>query len=282
MTTATRDFGLGIGWRAEIAPLIDCHAGLGFVEIVAESVDPKHPGDALLRLMDRGVAIIPHGISLSLGGAEYPDPARLERLAKLAERFRSPFVSEHVAFVRAEGVEAGHLLPVPRDRETLDILVENVGVAQKSLPVPIALENITALFEWPSPAMTEGAFLRELLDRTRALLLLDVANVFAAAKNFGHDPLAFFRSLPLDRLAYVHVGGGEEHDGVYHDTHAHAVPAEVFALVEDLCAMTHVPGLMLERDDQFPEPEDIERELATLAAAVAAGNARRNGVPHVR
>lgn len=277
MTSTNREFGLGIGWRAEIVPLIESHTGLGFVEVVAESVDPKRPGDALLRLMDRGVAIIPHGISLSLGGAEFPDPARLDRLAQLAERFHSPFVSEHVAFVRADGVEAGHLLPVPRDRETLDILVENVALAQKALPVPIALENITALFEWPAPAMTEGAFLRELLDRTGALLLLDVANVFAAAKNFGHEPLAFFRSLPLERLAYVHVGGGEEHDGVYHDTHAHAVPPEVFALVEELCAMTRVPGLMLERDDQFPEPAEIERELASLAAAVASGNARRMG-----
>jgi hypothetical protein len=26
--------------------------------------------------------------------------------------------------------------------------------------------------------------------------------------------------VPLERIAYVHVGGGVERDGIYHDTHA--------------------------------------------------------------
>ncbi len=111
---------------------------------------------------------MPHGISLSLGGAERPDPARLEALARLAVRFLAPMVSEHIAFVRAGGVETGHLLPLPRTRDALDVLVANVCEAQSALPVPLALENIAALVEWPEAEMDEAQFLTELLERTGA------------------------------------------------------------------------------------------------------------------
>ena len=37
--------------------------------------------------------------------------------------------------------------------------------------------------------------------------------------------MALLDRLPLERVAYVHVAGGAEHDGLYHDTHTDAVPA---------------------------------------------------------
>ncbi len=46
------------------------------------------------------------------------------------------------------------------------MLCENVRIAQESLPVPLALENIAALFSWPDDEMSEGRFLRELVERT--------------------------------------------------------------------------------------------------------------------
>lgn len=61
--------------------------------------------------------------------------------------------SEHVAFVRAGGIEAGHLPPVSRTRESLEIVVENVLTARQTLPAPLALENIAALVEWPEGEM---------------------------------------------------------------------------------------------------------------------------------
>jgi uncharacterized protein (UPF0276 family) len=77
------------------------------------------------------------GIGLSLGGAERPHPARLEHLPSVTERVGAPLVGEHIAFVRADGRDAGDLLPVPRTREALEILCENVAIAQAALPVPL-------------------------------------------------------------------------------------------------------------------------------------------------
>jgi hypothetical protein len=276
MRAATPQLGLGIGWRPELALWIDRRPDLGFVEIVAENFDPAEPIPKPLELLrERGVAVIPHGISLSLGSAEPLDRRRLDHLARLAERLDSPLVSEHAAFVRAGGIEAGHLLPVPRTAAALDVLVENIAAAQQVLPVPLAIENITALVEWPESEFDEPAFLRELLERSGAGLLLDISNVFANCANHSRSAAAYLDELPLERIAYVHVGGGMFEGNAYHDTHAHAVVPEVVELIEQLAARTSLPGIMLERDDRFPAGDELTREFAALVAAQSRGDQQR-------
>jgi uncharacterized protein (UPF0276 family) len=263
--------GLGIGWRPELAWMIEQRADLGFVEVLADdfATAPAVPVE-LERLRERGVALVAHGVSLSLGGAEDPQRARLHALARLARRIDAPLVSEHLAFVRAGGVESGHLLPVPRTREALDIVVRNVRAAQALLPVPLALENIATLVEWPGAEMSEADFIAEVLDRTGALLLLDLANLHANRRNHGVDPTVFFDRVPFERVAYVHVAGGVAEGGLYHDTHAHALPAPVLGLLAQLQERTHVPGVLLERDDRFPPDDVLGAELDAIAAVIRA------------
>jgi uncharacterized protein (UPF0276 family) len=129
---------------------------------------------------------------------------------------------------------------------------------------------VAALLEWPAPELDEAAFLTELLDRTGALLLLDLANLHANARNHGGDPLAFLDALPLERIAYVHVAGGVERDGLYHDTHAHPTPPAVLELVTELCARRDPPAVMLERDDDYPPEPELAAELDAISAATGA------------
>ncbi len=268
--------GLGLGWRSELAGLALRRSDLGFVEILAEAFPETRPLPLPLEaLRRRGVEVVPHGLRLSLGGAHEPDQERLAHLAGLAERVGAPLVSEHIAFVRAGGLEAGHLLPVPRTREALDVVAANVRIAMASLPVPLALEPIASLFEWPEAEFDEADFIAELLDRTGALLLLDVANLYANARNHGFDPIAVLDRLPLDQLAYVHVAGGTDVGGLYRDTHVHPVPPEVLGLLQELAARQLVPGVMLERDGRYPPFAEIEGELDAIATA-----ARSRQQPH--
>jgi len=268
--------GVGIGWREELAGFVARRERLGFVEVVAESLAADGPLPAGLEApRRRGVPVVPHGVRLSLGSAGEPDPGRVGHLARLAERLGAPLVSEHVAFVRGGGLEAGHLLPVPRTRDALDVLAANVRLAQAELGVPLALEHVAALLEWPAPELDEAAFLTELLERTGALLLLDVANLYANARNHGGDPLVLLDRLPLERIAYVHVAGGVERDGLYHDTHAHPTPPGVLDLVAEVCARRDPPGVMLERDDDYPPEPELAAELDAIAAATRAGVSRK-------
>lgn len=95
--------GTGIGWRPEIADAVERMPGIDWVEAVAENVCPGHLPESLLRLRERGVTVIPHGVSLGLGGADRPDECRLTALAERAEALGAPLVTEHIAFVRAGG-----------------------------------------------------------------------------------------------------------------------------------------------------------------------------------
>ncbi|MFF1376194.1 DUF692 domain-containing protein [Streptomyces sp. NPDC058308] len=267
--------GTGIGWRPEIADAVEAMPGIDWVEAVAENLCPGHLPDSLLRLRERGVTVVPHGVSLGLGGADRPDEGRLTALAERAHALGSPLVTEHIAFVRAGGartatqpLEAGHLLPVPRTRDALDVLCENVRIAQDALPVPLAVENIAALIAWPGEEMTEGQFLYELVERTGVRLLIDVANLHTNHVNRGEDPSKALAELPVEAIAYVHVAGGFERDGVWHDSHAHPVPEPVLAILADLAARICPPGVLLERDENFPEPAELERELDAIRATV--------------
>ena len=271
--------GLGIGWRPELALAIERREALGFIEVTAENVQLDDIPPALTRMVTRGVPVIVHGLSLSLGGAERPDPRRLDHLARVAERLSARLVSEHLAFVRADGLEAGHLLPVPRTREALEVIVDNVAWARRLLPFPLALENIATLVEWPGAEMDEASFLAELLGRTDTGLLFDVSNMYANARNGGWDPVSALARLPLDRLAYVHVAGGTVRDDLYHDTHAHPIGAGPLAFLEELCSRIEPPGVMLERDDAFPSGDELDAELEAIQQAIARGAARRMGSP---
>ncbi|NMM90781.1 endonuclease [Rhodococcus sp. SRB_17] len=255
--------GLGIGWRPEIAGIIAQLDNLAFCEVIAESIGSAAPPE-LERL---AVPVIPHGISLSLGGAEMLDPRRIDHLARVAELLDAPMVSEHIAFVRAGGIEAGHLLPVPRSYEALDALTRNITRTQDSLPAPLAVENIAALFDWPDNELTEAEFLSELIERTGVHLVLDIANVYANALNRQRDPWTELSRLPLDHIAYCHIAGGSFRNGRYHDTHTDRVPEPVLEMLTRLTAEGHHPAVMLERDGNYPPALELLDELDAIADA---------------
>jgi len=50
---------------------------------------------------------------------------------------------------------------------------------------------------------------------------------------------------------------------------------EALALLEELCARTEPPGILLERDDDFPAEEEMASELDALASARERGARRR-------
>ncbi|WP_093813293.1 DUF692 domain-containing protein [Streptomyces sp. Ncost-T6T-1] len=269
------ELGIGIGWRPEIAAEVEALSGIDWVEAVAENLCADHLPDSLVRLRERGVTVVPHGVALGLGGADRPDPDRLAALAARAELLGAPLVTEHIAFVRAGGpltasprLEAGHLLPVPRTWDALDVLCENVRIAQDSLPVPLALENIAALITWPDEELTEGQFLAELVERTGVRLLIDVANLHTNHVNLGQDPAKALDELPVEAIAYVHVAGGVEKNGVWHDTHAHPVSEPVLDVLAELRSRVDPPGVLLERDDAFPPGAELAGELDAIRATL--------------
>lgn len=246
----------GLGWRPEIASVATqaVASGLiGFVEVIAEDATALDPTQV-------SVPVIPHGVGLSLGSADPTDLGPVSVLGEAASRFGSPLVSEHLAFVRAGGWSAGHLLPVPRTPLGVEVLVANIATVSAQLPVPLAVELPAVLVTWPEDTLSDAQFVTEVLSRCEALLLLDIANVYANAVNAGREPVTDLRGFPLERIAYCHLAGGRWVDGVYLDTHTDPVPDEVFALAAEL------PGvpMMIERDGEYPTPQALLAEVSRL------------------
>lgn len=254
--------GVGIGWRPEITGFVAGLPGLRFVEVIAESLPAGELPPPLRLLRDNGVTVVPHGVRLSLGGAEPVERQRVTHLVKCAEATEAPLVSEHIAFVRAGGIEAGHLLPLPRSWEAVHAIVANIRRTRSELPVPLALEPIAQLFDWPDNELTDAQFLTEILERTEALLLLDLANLYANAVNRDLDPMSTLDGLPLERIAYSHVAGGRFASGRYHDTHTDPVPPPVL----DLIRAVRPPAVLLERDGNYPDADALRSELDAIAS----------------
>jgi uncharacterized protein (UPF0276 family) len=273
--------GVGIGFRPQLAAaMFRAPQRFDFVEVVAEScardVAARREAVALAEVW----RVVPHGVKLSLGSAEGIDAERARSLGELARALRSPFVSEHVAFVRSGGHEIGHLTELPMTRASLRVLARNVDALRRHLPsdVPVILENAARGFVWTNDAheMSEGDFYQEVVLQTGCELLLDVANVYANALNAGIDPGLLLRTYPLDRVRMMHVAGGTLENGFYFDTHAHPVPDAVFELVRRVLATNPEAATLLERDAALGDPEAIFTEVDRLCELGPAPTTRRS------
>ncbi|MBA4079331.1 MAG: DUF692 domain-containing protein, partial [Cyanobacteria bacterium PR.023] len=256
------------GFRPELARFIEQQENVQFVEIIAEDfMHLECVPQALRDLQKRGVTIIPHSLSLSVGGAEPVAVERIEHLNSLAQYFDSPFVSDHIAFVRAGNIESGHLLPVRRTEANLAVVCQNVHSVKAGLSVPFVLENIATTFDWPDNEMDEATFVTAVLEQTDSRLLLDVSNLFANSHNLKFDAIGYLQSLPLERLEYVHMAGGIFKNGLYHDSHCHSLKEQSLKLLSALKGICSVPRVMLERDDSFPSMAELVDELEAIANA---------------
>ena len=160
--------------------------GWGSTQVVAENIDDQPLPAGLEELARRG-ARVPHGVRLSLSRPTSP-PGTGGAPAGLAEAGGG---GSERGLRAGGGLEAGSCCRCRGPARPSACWPPTSRLAQAELGVPLALEHVAALLEWPAPELDEAAFLTELLERTGALLLLDLANLYANARNHGGDPLAF-------------------------------------------------------------------------------------------
>ncbi len=262
--------GIGLGLRSPIAaPLFDGTAppALRWLEIHPENYLARGGRYASLLAQARErYPLLTHGLSMGFGALAPFDAQYLKSLRALLHELRVPWHSDHLCFAQVDDVYLHDLLPLPLHEEAIGIAVQRIREAQDALGVPIAIEPISWYARPPDSPLDEAEFIREILQRADAKLLLDVNNVYVNAMNHGFDARGFIDQLPLERVVQLHIAGHHlRSDGQRIDTHAAAICEPVYELFDYTMRKLARPlPVLLERDDEFPPFAELAQELERL------------------
>ena len=166
---------LGVGFRAPFADwLMEGPELVDSVELTAEHFF-DHPERAAAVAEVHPVAV--HGLGMSIGSAD-EDPEWHARFEAVCRAATPRWVSDHLAFTRAVGVDLGHLNPLSLDEAMLERIAVRADRVQQQLGCQFLLENITSHLQVPG-TIAEPDFLTRIAERTGAGVLLDLTNLYA-------------------------------------------------------------------------------------------------------
>jgi len=256
------NFGIGIGLRiAHYAHILETFPAIDWFEIISENfmVGGGRPLEILDTVLEH-YPVVQHGVSLYFGSLDPFDKEQLARLKKLAQRTRTPFLSDHLCWGSFDGSYSHDLLPLPYTTEAVINTANRIKYVQDYLELPVAVENVSSYLEYTDSKMTEWQFLTEVCELADCGMLLDVNNVFVSSINHSFDPLEYVENIPLDRVAQIHVAGHSDREGYVLDTHDNFVKPEVWSIYEHVIGKIGPTNTLLEWDAHIPDFDVVLNE----------------------
>ncbi len=204
-----------------------------------------------------------HGVGLSLGSTDPLSAQHLARLRRAIDRFEPALVSEHLSWISVEGRFANDLLPLPYTEEAVRHVAARIAAVQDALGRQILIENVSSYLQYSSSQMTEWAFVSSVAAEAGCGLLLDINNIYVAARNHGFDSIDYLHGIAPTAVQEFHLAGHSttEIDGreVLIDTHGTAVCDAVWDLYERA----------LQRFGNLPTLIEWDTDLPALAVLMA-------------
>ncbi|MFK7831306.1 MAG: DUF692 domain-containing protein [Congregibacter sp.] len=253
-------FGLGLR-RAHYDDFINDDVPVDFVEVISENymVDGGNPLRVLESVRSK-MPVILHGVSLSIGSADGLDVNYLEKLNILVKRVEPLWVSDHLCWTRTSAHNSHDLLPLPYTAEALDVVCDNIDLAQETLGRAMLFENPSSYMSFPDDEMSEWEFIAEMARRTGCFLLLDINNIFVSAHNHGFSSRDYLAGLPMERVRQIHLAGHTDGE-IKIDTHDQPVCDAVWDLYIEARHRLGDVATMIERDDEIPPLVELVEEL---------------------
>lgn len=259
---------VGLGFRRDLTDeILSLEKSIqpAFVELAPENwIGVGGYWGNILKMVAEKYPITCHGLSLSIGS---PDPLNWEFISSIKKFLKSydiKIYSEHLSYSQSNNAHLFDLLPIPFREDAVKHIVSRIKEVQDFLEIPIALENVS--YYTPIAAeMREDEFISAIVNESGCNLLLDVNNVYVNAFNHQYDAKNFIENLPLDKISYIHMAGHEKvAEDLIIDTHGQAIIADVYDLFDwTLEKISPVP-VLLERDFNFPEMNEILAEVSQL------------------
>ena len=221
-----------------------------------------------------------HGVGLSLGSADELDRCHVARLLRAVARFEPALISEHLSWSSVGGRFVNDLLPLPYSEEALRHVSLRIAQVQDALGRQILLENVSSYLQFTGSVLTEWQFLAGVADEAGCGILLDLNNIYVAARNHGFACEDYLQGIPQGAVQEFHLAGHTRIDiggrEVLIDTHGTPVCDAVWDLYGS--ALRRFPGVpaLIEWDTDIPAFNVLELEAAkadsirTAAHAIAA------------
>ena len=274
------DAQIGIGFRRDFASeFLDGSAlKADFVELAPENW--MNIGGYWKKILSRladNYSITTHGLSLSIGSPDELDMDFLKLIKQFLNDYSVKIYSEHLSYSKCDNAHLYDLLPIPFREDAIRHIVGRIQKVQDFLGRQIAIENVS--YYTPVAAeMDEATFIRTIVEEADCKLLLDVNNVYVNAFNHQYDAKLFIDQLPLERVEYIHIAGHTKvSDDLIIDTHGEDIIDPVYDLFDWIIAKMKPVPVLLERDFNIPELEDLQTEMSKLRR-IAAKNWERSYV----
>ncbi len=235
--------------RAPAVPWFEAHSENYFADGGAQI-------EALFKIRSRYPLSL-HGVGLSLGSTDPLDTQHLKLLRRNIDRFQPMLVSEHLSWSSVGGRFANDLLPLPYTDEALQHVASRIADVQDALGRQILIENVSSYLEYTASQMPEWTFLAGVATEAGCGILLDLNNIYVAARNHRFEPLDYLNAIPVAAVQEFHLAGYSpiEIDGqeILIDTHGAPVCAAVWELYATALQRFGSRPTLIEWDTDIPE-----------------------------
>jgi len=262
----------GIGFRKDFAEeLLESEVlKPSFIELAPENWIGM--GGYWKKQLDKAAERFPmtcHGLSLSIGSPDELDVDFVKQVKNFLNQYKVKVYSEHLSYSKCDNAHLYDLLPIPFRKDAVKHIVQRIKQVQDILERPLVLENVS--YYTPIAAeMSEHEFITAIVNESGCEMLLDVNNVYVNAFNHQYDAKEFINKLPLDKVAYIHMAGHEQvSDTLIIDTHGQAVIDPVYELFDYTIGLIKPVPVLLERDFNIPELEELQEELVRMDNIIA-------------
>ena len=210
-----------------------------------------------------------HGLSLSIGSPDELDMDFLKKIKNFIKQYKVQIYSEHLSYAKCDNAHLYDLLPIPFRADAVKHIVQRIKQVQETLEMPLAIENVS--YYTPVAAeMDEATFISSIVNESGCNMLLDVNNVYVNSFNHKYNAKEFLNNLPLHKVAYIHMAGHEQvSDSLIIDTHGQAIIDPVFELFEHTIGLLKPVPVLLERDFNIPELEELQGEIDRMDAIIS-------------
>lgn len=273
MISGFKDLGVGVGLRPQhyYEFLNQKPKSVSWVEVISENYmdwTNNYKNERPFKVLEsvrKNYPVVLHGVSLNIGSVDPINMAYLNSLKELINKINPAWVSDHLSWSGVFNENFHDLLPLPYTEEVLEHVANKILQVQDILGRRILMENPSTYLQFIQSEMSEVEFLNLLVKKADCGILLDINNVYVSSKNHNFNALDYLKAIPKERVCQIHLAGHTDKGTHLVDTHDAPICDDVWDLYRWSVGHFGNRSVMLERDDNIPEWDEVQNEVLKIA-----------------